>query len=96
MRSLHHADARRGFGRTLGSIRFRVAGKQRSGDDEIEARAPRGQRVVLVAYPVIRMSRSGSRGERPRIVIAPRSGKMSPAIRFMSVVLPERWVQQDS
>jgi hypothetical protein len=45
---------------------------------------------------VIRMSRSGSRGERPRIVIAPRSGKMSPAIRFMSVVLPERWVQQDS
>jgi hypothetical protein len=51
--------------------------------------AQRGAVSYCVAYPVIRISASGSRGEIPRMRMRPWSGWMSPVIRFMSVVLPE-------
>ena len=51
--------------------------------------AQRGAVSYCVAYPVIRISASGSRGEIPRMRMLPWSGKIRPVIRFISVVLPE-------
>ena len=51
--------------------------------------AQRGAVSYCVAYPVIRISVSGSRGEIPRTRMRPWSGKISPVIMFISVVLPE-------
>ena len=51
--------------------------------------AQRGAVSYCVAYPVIRINASGLRGEIPRMKMLPWSGKSSPVIRFISVVLPE-------
>ena len=50
--------------------------------------AQRGAVWYCVAYPVVRISASGSRGEIPRIRMVPWSGKIRPVIKFISVVLP--------
>jgi hypothetical protein len=51
--------------------------------------AQRGAASYCVAYPVMRISCSGSRGEMPRMRIDPLSGKIIPVIKFIRVVLPE-------
>ncbi len=48
-----------------------------------------GKLSNCVAYPTLWKRRWGSEGGMPRTRISPRVGRISPVIRFISVVLPE-------
>src|ERR1017187_7497295 len=50
---------------------------------------PLGNASNCVQYPILRNNSSGRPGGMPSTSIVPREGRMRPAIRFMSVVLPE-------